>query len=80
MRQQRAGQATFIPLDTIQVKAVPEKLRNFARGARLAIDCVEFDASLERAVQHACGSAMICDTMDVAKYICYEKRQEVKGK
>lgn len=79
MRQQRAGQATFIPIETIQIKPVPEKLRNFARGARLAIDCIEFDASLERAVQHACGSAMICDTIEVAKYICYEKRQEVKA-
>lgn len=72
--------ATFIPLDTIQVKPIPEKLRNFARGARLAIDCIEFDPSDERAMQHVCGNAMICDTSEVAKYICYEKRQEVKGK
>ncbi|KAL7424073.1 Structural maintenance of chromosomes protein 1 [Cryptotrichosporon argae] len=79
MRNQRAGQATFIPLDTIQVKAVPERLRNFTRGARLAIDCIEFDSLVERAMQHACGSSMICDTMDIAKYVCYEKGQEVKA-
>lgn len=79
MRQQRAGQATFIPLDTIQAKPAPEKLRNFARGARLAIDCIEFDPSVERAIQYSCGSSLICDTSEVAKYVCYEKRQEVKA-
>lgn len=79
MRNQRAGQATFIPLDTIQVKPVPERLRNFVKGARLAIDCIEYNANVERAMQHACGSALICDTMDIAKYVCYDKGQEVKG-
>ncbi|WWC61082.1 uncharacterized protein I303_103660 [Kwoniella dejecticola CBS 10117] len=79
MRNQRAGQATFIPLDTIQVKAVPERLRNFVKGARLAIDCIEYNANVERAMQHACGSALICDTMDIAKYVCYDKGQEVKA-
>nr|XP_019042266.1 cohesin complex subunit psm1 [Kwoniella bestiolae CBS 10118]OCF21196.1 cohesin complex subunit psm1 [Kwoniella bestiolae CBS 10118] len=79
MRNQRAGQATFIPLDTIQVKPVPERLRNFVKGARLAIDCIEYSPNVERAMQHACGSALICDTMDIAKYVCYDKGQEVKA-
>jgi structural maintenance of chromosome 1 len=79
MRNQRAGQATFIPLDTIQVKAVPEKYRNFAKGARLAIDCIEYEPAVERAMQHACSSSLICDTMEVARHICYERGQEVKG-
>lgn len=78
MRTQRAGQATFIPLDTIQVKSVSDRLRNF-KGARLAIDCVQFDPAVERAMQHACGNAVVCDTLDVARHICYEKGQEVKG-
>ena len=78
MRQQRFGQATFIPIDTIQVKAVPEKLRTIDRRARLAIDCLEFDPAVERAMQYVCGSALICDTTEVAKTVCYEKRQEVK--
>ena len=80
MRDQRAGQATFIPLDTIQVKPVAEKFRNYAKGARLAIDCIEYEPAVERAIQHACSSSLICDTMDVARLVCYEKGQEVKGK
>ena len=79
MRNQRASQATFIPLDTIQTKSVQERFRNFAKGARLAIDCIEYEPAVERAMQHACGSSLICDTMDIAKNICYEKREEVKG-
>lgn len=79
MRNQRAGQATFIPLDTIQVKPVAEKFRNFAKGARLAIDCIEYEPAVEQAMQHACGSAMVCDSMAIARHICYEKAQEVKG-
>lgn len=79
MRNQRAGQATFIPLDTIQVKPVNDKYRSFAKGARLAVDVIQYDPAIERAVHHACGTALVCDTMEIARYICYEKSQEVKG-
>ncbi len=79
LKQQRKGVLTFIPLDTIQVKPIPDKFRNVARGARLAIDCLEFEPSVERAMQYACGSAIICDSEAVAKHVCYEKRMEVKG-
>ena len=79
MRTQRAGSATFIPLDTIQAKPVPERLRNLVKGAKLAIDCIEYDTKVERALQYVCGNAMICDTMAVAKEVCYEKAQDVKG-
>lgn len=80
MRVQRAGQATFIPLETIQVKAVNDKYRSFAKGSRLAIDVISYDVSVERAMQHACGNALVCDSMRIAKEVCYDKGQEVKGK
>ncbi|TEB34053.1 condensin complex subunit SMC1 [Coprinellus micaceus] len=79
MRNQRAGQATFIPLDTIQAKPVNDKFRSFAKGARLAVDVVQYEPAIERAIHHACGNALVCDTMDVARYVCYEKGQEVKA-
>ena len=79
MRVQRAGQATFIPLETIQAKPANDKFRNFARGARLAIDVIAFDNSVERAMQHACGNALVCDSMEVARHVCYDKGQEIKG-
>jgi structural maintenance of chromosome 1 len=79
MRNQRVGQATFIPLDTIQVKPANDKFRTFAKGVRLAVDIVEHEPAIERAIHHACGSALICDTLDIARTVCYEKGQEVKG-
>ncbi|KAI0757514.1 condensin complex subunit SMC1 [Daedaleopsis nitida] len=79
MRNQRTGQATFIPLDTIQVKAVNDKFRAFAKGARLAVDVITYDPAVERAMHHACGNALVCDTMDVARFVCYDKGQEVKA-
>ncbi|KAI0692899.1 cohesin complex subunit psm1 [Cytidiella melzeri] len=79
MRNQRAGQATFIPLDTIQAKPINDKFRSFAKGARLAVDVIQFDPSLERAIHHACGNALVCDTIDIARHVCFDKGQEVKA-
>ena len=79
MRNQRAGQATFIPLDTIQVKPINDKFRSFAKGARLAVDVIQYEAAVERAIHHACGNALVCDTLEIARYICFDKSQEIKG-
>ncbi|KAL7268980.1 Structural maintenance of chromosomes protein 1 [Rhizina undulata] len=79
LRDQRAGQATFLPLDTIQVKPLNSNLKGMHRGMRMAIDTIEFDSLVERAMQYACGNAVVCDDLDIARYICYEKGVEVKA-
>lgn len=79
LRDQRAGQATFVPLDTIQVKPLNSNLKGMHRGMRMAIDTIEFESSVERAMQYSCGNAVVCDDLEVAKYICYEKGLEVKA-
>ena len=79
LRNQRVGQATFIPLDSIQVKPVNDRLRSIAKGARLAFDVVKYQPGVQRAIQHACGNALVCDDMAVARHICYERKQEVKA-
>ncbi|KAK8191429.1 putative cohesin complex subunit [Phyllosticta capitalensis] len=63
LRNQRAGQATFIPLDTIQVKAVNPNLKGMHRGMRLAIDTIEYDNTYERAII----------------YLAYEKNVDAKA-
>ncbi|CAO1631057.1 unnamed protein product [Parajaminaea phylloscopi] len=77
-RNQRVGQATFIPLDTIQAKPINDRLRSVARGARLAIDVIQYDGAIEAAMQYVCGNALVCDTLDVARHISYEKKIEAK--
>ncbi|GJE85341.1 chromosome segregation protein SMC [Phanerochaete sordida] len=79
MRNQRAGQATFIPLDTIQAKPINDKFRSFAKGARLAVDVIQYDPVVERAIHHACGNALVCDTIEIARHVCFERGQEIKA-
>lgn len=79
LRDQRAGQATFIPLDTIQVKTPSANLKGMHARMRMAIDTIEYDNVYERAMLYACGNAVVCDDLSVAKYICYEKGVEAKA-
>lgn len=46
----------------------------------MAVDVIVSEGAVERAIHHACGNALVCDTMEVARYVCYEKGQEIKGK
>lgn len=78
LRDQRRGQATFIPLDTIQWTSSTSNLKG-TRGTRMAIDTINYDSSLERAVAYVCGNAVICDDLAIAKHVCWEKRNDVKA-
>jgi len=78
LKEQRFPPMTFIPLDNIKVNAVNTAVKGFS-GARLTIDTIDFDSSVERAMSYACGSSVVCDTLDIAKHICYEKKIPVKA-
>ncbi|KAF6230227.1 hypothetical protein HO133_004567 [Letharia lupina] len=79
LREQRRGQATFIPLDTIQFAALNSNLKGQYRGCRTALDTIDYVRSLERAFSYVCGNAVICDDLVIAKTICWEKRNDVKA-
>ncbi|QSL64516.1 hypothetical protein MERGE_001817 [Pneumocystis wakefieldiae] len=78
LRDQRLGILTFIPLDTCQIKSIDQKLRNIHPQARLAIDVISYEPSIERAIQFATGNALICDDFNIAKSIRYNKNIETK--
>lgn len=78
LKDQRFPPMTFIPLDNIKVNAVNTAVKGIS-GARLTIDAIDFDSSLERAMSYACGGSIVCDTLDIAKHICYERRIQVKA-
>lgn len=78
LKEQRFQPITFIPLDNIKVNAVNTAVKGIT-GARLAIDTIDFDVSLERALAYACGSSVVCDSLDIAKNICYERKIPVKA-
>ena len=79
LREQRRGQATFIPLDTIQFTALNSNLKGQHRGCRMALDTINYERPLERAFSYVCGNTVICDDLAVAKTICWEKRNDVKA-
>ncbi|TVY34184.1 Structural maintenance of chromosomes protein [Lachnellula subtilissima] len=78
LKDQRFSPMTFIPLDNIKVTAVDANLKALAK-ARLTIDTIEFDSSLERAMAYACGSSIVCDDLATAKQICYKRGIQVKA-
>jgi structural maintenance of chromosome 1 len=78
LKDQRFHPMTFIPLDNIKVNAVSANLKGLPK-ARLTIDTIDFDSSLERAMSYACGSSIVCDDLATAKTICYTKQIQVKA-
>jgi structural maintenance of chromosome 1 len=78
LKEQRLPPMTFIPLDNIKVNPPNSSLKGLAK-ARLTIDTIDFEPSLERAMSYACGTSLVCDDLATAKYICYERIIQVKA-
>ncbi|EPE25908.1 P-loop containing nucleoside triphosphate hydrolase [Glarea lozoyensis ATCC 20868] len=78
LKDQRSPPMTFIPLDNIKVTAVESNLKNLSK-ARLTIDTIDFDSSLERAFSYVCGSSIVCDDLPTAKEICHKRKIQVKA-
>ncbi|GAM86041.1 hypothetical protein ANO11243_040510 [Dothideomycetidae sp. 11243] len=79
LKAQRSGQATFIPLDTILHKQQDSSLKGMHPEMRLAVDTFDSDSAIERAVSYACGDSIVCDTLEVARHLCYDRRVDAKA-
>ena len=79
LKDQRSGTGIFLPLDTLQVKAVNSNLKGMHRGMRPSIETVDYDHSVARAISYACGNSIICDDLAIAKYLCYERKVDAKA-
>ncbi|ORZ30534.1 cohesin complex subunit psm1 [Catenaria anguillulae PL171] len=77
MRENRKGHAQFLPLAELVTKEIPQALRMFAH-ARPARDLIEYSKDVAPAVEYACGTALVAESMDVARHICYERDTRVK--
>ena len=78
LKDQRFPPITFIPLDNIKVNTSNSAVKGIP-GARLTIDSIDFDPSLERAIAYACGGSVVCDNLEVAKDIVYGRKIQVKA-
>jgi structural maintenance of chromosome 1 len=79
LKDQRSGTGIFLPLDTLQAKAVSSNLKGMHRGMRPSIETVDYDHSVARAISYACGNSIICDDLAIAKYLCYERKVDAKA-
>jgi structural maintenance of chromosome 1 len=73
LKDQRLSVATFIPLDTIKPKRINEKLRRISPNTKLVLDVLSFDVILDAAFRYAVGNTLVCDTLDEAMDICFNR-------
>lgn len=78
LKSQQFPPMTFIPLDNIKTNAPNSAVKGIP-GARLTIETIDFDPAVERAMSYACGSSIVCDTLEIAKDVCYRRRIPVKA-
>ena len=55
LKQARLAPMTFIPADSVRAKPLNERLRTLGGSAKLAIDLLEYEPALERAMLSICG-------------------------
>ncbi|RDX71868.1 Structural maintenance of chromosomes protein 1 [Mucuna pruriens] len=67
LKDQRLPPQTFIPLQSIRVKPIMERLRTLGGTAKLC----KFDPSLEKAILFAVGNTLVCDDLEEAKILSW---------
>lgn len=79
MKEQHIPSATFLPLHSLSVQPLNHNLSSLVKGARHAIDLVKFDSQYEQVVRYACGNTVVCDNLNIAKTICFDMNESVRG-
>ncbi|OEU09587.1 RecF/RecN/SMC protein [Fragilariopsis cylindrus CCMP1102] len=84
LRENRIGSANFLPLDSIQVPSRESTERVRAKLAhdgrfRLAADVISCDPNIRKAVLYAVNNTVVCDTLDVARQLCFGSNNNRQG-
>eukprot|EP00960_Hanusia_phi_P002000 57676-Hanusia_phi.AAC.4 len=73
LKEQKVPPMTFLPLDSISAKPPDERLR-MIQGAKLALDCIEYDKSVEKAMWYVTGNTVLVPTLQDAKNLAYQSQ------
>jgi structural maintenance of chromosome 1 len=75
LKEQRINKATFIPLNSIKFEKINERLRKIGENVKLVIDVISYEEIYERAFLYAIGNTIVCDDLEDAMDICYNKEK-----
>jgi structural maintenance of chromosome 1 len=79
LKANRMGVLKFIPLDNISTNPIDSSLKSVLPGARLAVDVIQCDPALRSAAEFICSDTMICDNLEVAKQLRWQKNVHVRA-
>uniref|UniRef100_A0A7N8YPQ1 Structural maintenance of chromosomes protein n=1 Tax=Mastacembelus armatus TaxID=205130 RepID=A0A7N8YPQ1_9TELE len=71
---------TIIPLNKISAKSLNDKVINAAKSlvgednVHSALSLVGYDSNLRKAMEYVFGSTLVCDTLDNAKKVAFDKQ------
>ncbi|KAK9087404.1 hypothetical protein Syun_029798 [Stephania yunnanensis] len=73
LKEKRLPPQTFIPLHSIRVKPIIERLRTLGGTAKLVFDVIQypFDPALEKAILYAVANTLVCEHLEEAKVLSW---------
>ncbi|KNC52015.1 condensin complex component SMC1 [Thecamonas trahens ATCC 50062] len=79
MRENRIGTATFLPLNSLKVKAIDERFRSLGGTATLAVDVIEYDETFAPAFEFILGNTVLCQGLSEARTLAFATRGVLTG-
>ena len=79
LKDQRIGTCSFLPLDNIFPKDIPDRLRGLGGRYRICADLIDAEEMYRPAVLYAVGATVVCDTLEDARELCFTRGERVKA-
>lgn len=74
LKEQRYAPETLLPLSVLNVSPINENLRQITepKGVKLVFDVINLNNPVaKKALQFACGNALVCETAEDARYLAF---------